>query len=301
MASASAAVPQALPAATPPGGLTEPLARPTSRRTSRLCCWFCVEPQALDDDTAFAQYQSFTDSTEQSMERSTSETVAHRSQLSVANFDILSVLGRGTYGKVLLVKKRSCGTLYAMKVLHKADILKRNQLRHTMTERSVLQSVRHPFIVQMHYSFQNDHQLFLVMSYLAGGELFFHLRREGQLSEPRARLYAAEILLALQALHDLDIVYRDLKPENVLLDAQGHVCLSDFGLAKVITHTDVTCSLPRAMACWPARNALLAHRSQSLLSTVAPTPSVARLHTWHRRCCRAPATEWQWTGGALAP
>ena len=111
----------------------------------------------------------------------------------------LSVGVAGVPPQVLLVKKRSGGRLYAMKVLHKADIIKRNQLRHTLTERSVLQSVKHPFIVQMHYSFQSAHQLFLVRSYLAGGELFFHLRREGQLPEPRAQLYAAEILLALQA------------------------------------------------------------------------------------------------------
>jgi len=153
----------------------------------------------------------------------------------------------------MLVRKRAGGKLYAMKVLHKADILKRNQLRHTLTERSVLQSVRHPFIVQMHYSFQSAHQLFLVMSYLSGGELFFHLRREGQLSEPRAQLYAAEICLALQALHQLDVVYRDLKPENILLDSSGHVCLSDFGLAKEAITTlhggaSTFCGTPSYMA-----------------------------------------------------
>ena len=196
----------------------------TKPRSGLFCC-LCCNPQPLeDDDLPASRYQRFTDLTEASLPEQSS--TSSQEQLGPSDFEVLSVLGRGTYGKVpaalallggarprrasgsslatavsqvLLVKKRTGGTLYAMKVLHKADILKRNQLRHTLTERSVLQSVRHPFIVHMHFSFQSAHQLFLVMSYLAGGELFFHLRREGQLPEPRAQLYAAEILLALQA------------------------------------------------------------------------------------------------------
>ncbi len=150
------------------------------------------------------------------------------------DFEVLAVLGRGTYGKVLQVRKRSSGALYAMKVMRKADVIARNQVRHTLTERTLLETVRHPFIVTLHYAFQSDSALFLVMALQSGGELFFHLRREGAFSEPRVRLYAAEILLALDALHRARFVYRDLKPENVLLDGEGHVRLSDFGLAKQI-------------------------------------------------------------------
>ena len=155
---------------------------------------------------------------------------------------MLSVLGRGSYGKVLQVRLKAeapaalyeprARSLYAMKVMKKEDVLKRNQVRHTLTERNLLQTVSHPFIVPLHYAFQTDECLHLVLELQIGGELFFHLRREGAFAEPRVRLYAAEILLALEAIHAAGYVYRDLKPENVLLDGEGHIRLSDFGLAK---------------------------------------------------------------------
>ena len=141
-------------------------------------------------------------------------------------------MGRGAYGRVLQVRKNDTSELFAMKVMRKADVLKRNQVRPALTERQLLQSVRHPFIVSLHFAFQSDEHLYLVLALQSGGELFFHLKREGAFAEGRTRLYAAEILLALEALHSLGYLYRDLKPENVLLDSDGHVRLSDFGLAK---------------------------------------------------------------------
>lgn len=122
--------------------------------------------------------------------------------------------------------------MFALKVLRKDNIIKRNQVEHTITERSVLGYVKHPFIVGMNMAFQSKNKLYFVLDYCAGGELFFHLGKLGKFPEPRARFYAAEIILAIKYVHSLDIIYRDLKPENVLLDAEGHIRLTDFGLSK---------------------------------------------------------------------
>jgi len=135
----------------------------------------------------------------------------------------------------VLVQKR-CGKekggLFAMKMLRKTHLYKRGQIERTRTERKVLAMVDHPFIMKLHFAFQNDEKLFLVLDYCAGGELFFHLSRHQRFSEQWTRFYTAELLLAFGHLHSHGIIYRDLKPENVLLDSDGHVKLGDFGLAK---------------------------------------------------------------------
>ena len=137
--------------------------------------------------------------------------------------------------QVLLVQKQigqDRGDLYAMKILRKMHLLKRGQIERTKTERKVLSIVDHPFIMKLHFAFQSDDKLFLVLDYCAGGELFFHLSRHRKFHENVACFYAVELLLALGHLHSKGIIYRDLKPENVLLDSEGHVKLGDFGLAK---------------------------------------------------------------------
>lgn len=118
----------------------------------------------------------------------------------------------------MLVKKvdDNSGTLYAMKTLRKAALIKRNQLAHTSTERTILQLINCPFLVHLCYAFQTQDKLYMVLDYMGGGELFFWLKKERKFSEERVRLYTAEITLALEALHTSDIVYRDLKPENIL-------------------------------------------------------------------------------------
>lgn len=124
------------------------------------------------------------------------------------------------------------GQLFAMKILRKAHLVKRRQIERTKTERKVLSVVDHPFIMKLHFAFQTDDKLYLVLDYCPGGELFFHLSRFRRFPERVARFYGAELLLAIGHLHKRGIIYRDLKPENVLLDAEGHVKLGDFGLAK---------------------------------------------------------------------
>jgi serine/threonine protein kinase len=148
------------------------------------------------------------------------------------DFVLIRMIGKGSFGKVLLVRKKDTDQIYAMKVLAKEHVIKRNQVEHTKTERSVLGYVRHPFIVSLRYAFQSKRKLYFVLDYCPGGELFFHLSKQTRFSENRTRFYAAQMVMALQYLHELGIVYRDLKPENVLLDAQGYVALTDFGLSK---------------------------------------------------------------------
>lgn len=144
----------------------------------------------------------------------------------------MKVVGKGSYGKVMLVKHKDSTAVYAMKMLRKENVIKRNQVEHTKTERNVLEAVSHPFIVTLHYAFQTPKKLYFVLEYCPGGELFFHLSRAGRFSEGRCRFYSSEILLAIEYLHRLNIIYRDLKPENILLDSDGHVKLTDFGLSK---------------------------------------------------------------------
>jgi serine/threonine protein kinase len=152
--------------------------------------------------------------------------------VSLDDFKIEKVLGKGSFGKVFLVTKKDTDQVYAMKSLRKDMIERRNQRMHTTTERAVLGEVQNPFIVQLRFAFQTPEKLYMVMDFINGGELFFHLRRSGQFTEERSRFYSAEILLALEYLHSIGVIYRDLKPENVLLDAEGHLKLTDFGLSK---------------------------------------------------------------------
>jgi serine/threonine protein kinase len=156
--------------------------------------------------------------------------------VSLEDFSLIRVIGKGSFGKVTLVRKKDNSKVFAMKILSKSYIVKRKQVEHTRTERKVLAVVSHPFIVSLHYAFQTKDKLYFVLDYCPGGELFFHLTRLGKFDEPMTRFYSAELVVALEHLHSLGVVYRDLKPENILLDEMGHIKLADFGLAK----TDVT-------------------------------------------------------------
>merc|ERR1711978_193302 len=122
--------------------------------------------------------------------------------------------------------------IYAMKILRKKQIVKRNQVEHTKSERKILQALQHPFLIKLRFAFQTDSKLYFVLDYYRGGELFFHLKKRRKFVEAEAMIFVAEVALALGHLHSLDIIYRDLKPENILLHETGHICLTDFGLSK---------------------------------------------------------------------
>jgi len=172
--------------------------------------------------------------------------------VGLADFQKVQVVGKGSYGKVMLVLHLPSGEYFAMKALNKDHIKVRNQVEHTRTERRTLEKVKHPFIVDLRYAFQTPKRLYFVMEFCTGGELFFHLSRVDRFSKDHARFYAGELTLALGYIHALQIIYRDLKPENVLICGDGHLKLTDFGLSKEGVSDNVSaksqCGTPEYLA-----------------------------------------------------
>lgn len=158
---------------------------------------------------------------------------SRQGSLKIEDFELLKVVGKGSFGKVMQVKKRDTGRIYAAKTIRKAHIISRSEVAHTLAERSVLAQINNPFIVPLKFSFQSPEKLYLVLAFVNGGELFYHLQKEQRFDINRSRFYTAELLCALECLHGFKVIYRDLKPENILLDYSGHIALCDFGLCKL--------------------------------------------------------------------
>lgn len=169
------------------------------------------------------------------------------------DFVILKVIGRGVMGKVLLVRHKESTKLYALKSIHKEWILSHGQVQYAKSERDILAAFRdsfstiqnnsgqdNGFLIKLHASFQTSTEIFYVLDFMVGGDLATVLARESRLGEGRAKFLAAEIAIGLHVLHSKGIIYRDLKPENVLLDAGGHVVLTDFGLSKILVNNPKT-------------------------------------------------------------
>ncbi|MES1913458.1 MAG: hypothetical protein MHM6MM_005644 [Cercozoa sp. M6MM] len=150
-------------------------------------------------------------------------------RLKLEDFEPVCQIGKGAFGDVFLVRMRRSKRLFAMKAMPKALLVRKKCVESSRIERDVMRVVNHPFIVQLRFSFQTNRKVYLIMDYVSGGDLFDRI----PLRESHAKVFAAELVLALEYLHDNDILYRDLKPENCLLTSDGHVCLTDFGLAKV--------------------------------------------------------------------
>ena len=159
---------------------------------------------------------------------------------TLEDFKHLKLLGKGSFGKVILVKNQNNNKLYAMKILDKKFIIKKNQVSHTQTERALLEKLKHPFIVRLNYAFQDSKRLYFLTEFLQGGELFFHLRKNSGYKEKAVRFYMCQILLALEYMHNNNYIYRDLKPENILIDKEGNIKLTDFGLSKILPEEEKT-------------------------------------------------------------
>ena len=159
---------------------------------------------------------------------------------TLEDFKHLKLLGKGSFGKVVLVKNQNNNKLYAMKILDKKFIIKKNQVSHTQTERALLEKLKHPFIVRLNYAFQDSKRLYFLTEFLQGGELFFHLRKNSGYKEKAVRFYMCQILLALEYMHNNNYIYRDLKPENILIDKEGNIKLTDFGLSKILPEEEKT-------------------------------------------------------------
>ncbi|PLN79729.1 Pkinase-domain-containing protein [Aspergillus taichungensis] len=172
--------------------------------------------------------------------------------LKLEDFELLKVVGKGSFGKVMQVMKKDTGRIYALKTIRKAHIISRSEVTHTLAERSVLAQINNPFIVPLKFSFQSPEKLYFVLAFVNGGELFHHLQREQRFDINRARFYTAELLCALECLHGFKVIYRDLKPENILLDYTGHIALCDFGLCKLDMkdedRTNTFCGTPEYLA-----------------------------------------------------
>jgi len=151
------------------------------------------------------------------------------------DFDILGIIGRGGFGEVRVVRLRETGQVFAMKILRKTEMARKNQFDRIRTEKDALALCDTPFIVKLHFSFQDAKNLYLVMEFLQGGDLMTILMKYDVLTEEQTRFYIAETALAVNSVHKLNYIHRDLKPDNILLDRDGHVKLTDFGLCKAFT------------------------------------------------------------------
>ncbi|KAF5398931.1 Non-specific serine/threonine protein kinase [Paragonimus heterotremus] len=203
--------------------------------------------QFLGLDQLISQELTFDDSSLINLGESESRRVR------IQDFNLIKTIGKGNFGQVFLARLKATDQVFAIKVLSKEQIKRRQEVRHVMSERNVLvRSLQHPFLCKLRFSFQSDTKLYFVLDYVNGGELYKHIQQERCFSEGRSRFYAAEIACALGYLHSENIIYRDLKPENILLDNQGHVVLTDFGLCKenfsTTDKTDSFCGTPEYMA-----------------------------------------------------
>ena len=175
-------------------------------------------------------------------------------KLTYNDFQPIKLLGRGSFGEVILVRLKSTKKVYAMKILDKKILKMKKQQNHTKTERDLMVKINSPFIVNIKSAFQDDTNLYLVSEFMQGGDMFFHMH-DGQIvifSHDKTRFYILELVLALESLHKNNMVYRDLKPENILLDSKGHVKLTDFGLSKILEDEDdkafTLCGTPQYLA-----------------------------------------------------
>lgn len=167
------------------------------------------------------------------------------------DFDLRATVGTGTFGRVRVVKIKggSDRTPFALKILKKSEVIRLKQVEHVKAEKDILMRIAHPFIVNLLAVFQDEKRLCMLLEYVNGGELFSHLRKEGRLPNEHAQFYAGEIVLAFEYLHKIHIVYRDLKPENLLIDTDGHMKITDFGFAKEVEdRTWTLCGTPEYLA-----------------------------------------------------
>ncbi|KAM0827560.1 hypothetical protein ACQ4PT_068123 [Festuca glaucescens] len=159
-----------------------------------------------------------------------------RHKMSVDDFDLLTMIGKGAFGEVRVCREKTTGNVYAMKKLKKSEMLRRGQVEHVRAERNLLAEVDHHCIVKLYCSFQDSEFLYLIMEYLPGGDMMTLLMRKDTLTEEEARFYVGETVLAIEAIHKHNYIHRDIKPDNLLLDRHGHLRLSDFGLCKPLDY-----------------------------------------------------------------
>ncbi len=158
----------------------------------------------------------------------------NNSELSINQFISIKIIGKGAFGEVRVCKFIPTNEIMAVKIIPRSEITKKNQLKHLRVERDILAYNNSDWIVGSKFAFQDDDCLYLVMEFMPGGDLMSLLMQEDIFSEDTARLYCAELVMAIEAVHSLKAIHRDIKPDNILIDRQGHIKLSDFGLSRII-------------------------------------------------------------------
>eukprot|EP01137_Pigoraptor_chileana_P017599 Opistho-2@75902 len=171
------------------------------------------------------------------------------SGFGLESFDRIGTLGTGSFGRVMLCKAKHNGEYYAMKILRKERVVKLKQVEHSLNEKHILAAINFPFVVNMLCAFQDKANLYMLLEFIVGGELFSYLRRVGRFPEDQTRFYGSQIVLAFEYLHALNLIYRDLKPENLLIDSRGYIKITDFGFAKLVKdRTWTLCGTPEYLA-----------------------------------------------------
>lgn len=160
------------------------------------------------------------------------ETIKEGKKINFSSFKLLEKIGAGAFGQIFKAQLIETGQIFAMKSISKEYLFKTKQLKYALSECKILKSMDHPFVIKMHYAFQTPKYLHFILDYCEGGDLSMHIVNKQIFEENEAKFYIAELILAIEYLHKSQVIYRDLKPDNVLLARDGHIKLSDFGLAK---------------------------------------------------------------------
>lgn len=201
-------------------------------------------PEGTASDMNWEKFQKYLKNAKKELENNINNTETIISpdgnKVNESSFEILQTLGKGYFGRVFLVEKKDDKKLFALKVISKLDIIKRNFYEGLKNEKIIMEKIDNPFVVNLDYCFANPSYVFFAMKFKQGGELYYHLRKKKRFQENNARFYACQILSGLAYLHSLNIMYRDMKPENILLDEKGNACLADFGISKVLKENEKT-------------------------------------------------------------
>lgn len=225
---------------------------------------------SLSEDQAEAVRRSFNMQQDNFMRES-------RKQVTIADFDFMKVIGTGAFGIVRLCRKKDTGEIYAMKQMSKREMVYKNQVHHIRAEKDALSIAKDDWVIGLHYTFQDDRYLYMVMDYLPGGDLMTHLMRKDTFTEAETRFYIAELVEAVDYIHtNLHYIHRDIKPDNIVFDAEGHIHLLDFGLCKhnppqPATASDGGANVPLTDARGGGRRAPR-HPPRAQLQSVVGTP-----------------------------